>query len=69
MKQFFIDIKQLTKTFLGRFDLINSWDSSTKQWDKIEFEARIGKLTLFELNIDFNKSFRICIFNLALSFK
>ena len=41
----------------------------SKQGDKYLIEFRLGKLTVFELDIDFSKSFRITLFNFAISFK
>jgi hypothetical protein len=59
------------KNFFKRFDLINSWRNGmgSKQGDKYLIEFRLGKLTIFELDIDFSKSFRITLFNFAISFK
>ena len=59
------------KNFLNRFNLINGWKngSGSKQGDKYILELRIGKLTVVELDIDLNKSFRLTLFNFAISFK
>ena len=48
-------------------NFINEWKSPLKQWDKTEFQIRIGKITLFALNLDFSKKyFRFTILNLTL---
>jgi len=59
------------KNFFNRFDLINGWRNGcgSKQGDKYILELRLGKLTVFELDIDFSKHFRITLFNFAISFK
>ena len=59
------------KNFFNRFNLINGWKngSGSKQGDKYILELRLGKLTVVELDIDLNKSFRLTLFNFAISFK
>lgn len=41
----------------------------SKQSDKFAIKVRISKLTLIDLRIDFNKEFRLILFNIGLHFK
>lgn len=48
--------------------LINSWKSSTKQWDKIQINVRLGAVTIFNLDTDWSsKKFSLSIMNFKLS--
>lgn len=48
--------------------LKNSWKSSTKQWDKIQINVRLGAVTIFNLDIDWSsKKFSLSIMNFKLS--
>jgi hypothetical protein len=57
------------KGFFARFNKLNHFNSNAKQGDKINLEARFGKFTLVQLNIDANKYFKLIIFNLGFEFK
>lgn len=47
-------------------DLINSWRSKKKQWDKWAVKVRFGKFTLFDLYIDISRrQFGIILLNLG----
>ena len=34
---------------------INSWKVRTKQWGKVNFKIRLGKITFFDIYADFTK--------------
>lgn len=36
-------------------NLINSWTSKNKKWDKVAIKIRLGRITLFDLYIDFTR--------------
>ena len=59
------------KQFFSRFNGINGWKNGAgaKQGDKFNIEIRLGKLTVIEIKIDLNKSFRLSFFNFAVEFK
>ena len=45
-------------------DLINSWRSKTKAWDKFAIKVRLGRLTILDIYGDGSrKQFGISIFN------
>ena len=69
MKKFKILLSNI-KGFFNRFNLINGWKNGlgSKQWDKFAIELRISKLTLIELRFDFNKEFRLILFNVGIEF-
>jgi hypothetical protein len=47
--------------------LINSWKSKKKGWDKYGIKIRIGKITLFEVYIDYSRhQYGIIFCNLGL---
>jgi hypothetical protein len=49
---------------------INSWNSKSKQFDKIEIEIRLSIVTLFSLYVDFSKKeFKLCVMNFAIKNK
>lgn len=47
--------------------LINSWKSKKKGWDKYGIKIRLGKITLFEVYIDYSRNqYGIIFCNLGL---
>lgn len=45
---------------------INGWKNKNKQSDKINFELRIGYITIFEIHADWSdRKYRIGFFNFA----
>ena len=45
----------------------NDWKSNAKQSDKVVFEIRLGKLTLFKFSVDGSKrKFRLTLLNLTI---
>lgn len=51
---------------MKKISYLNSWKSRNKQSDKVNFEIRFGKLTFFELAIDFSLgTFRFMLMNLG----
>jgi len=51
---------------MRKHNFINGFKAHNKQDDKVAFEARLGKLTIFKLNVDISQgSFAIMLFNLG----
>ncbi|HQB53574.1 MAG TPA: hypothetical protein PLX62_11780 [Bacteroidales bacterium] len=47
--------------------IINSWRSKKKGWDKYGIKIRLGKITLFEIYIDYSRNqYGIIFCNLGL---
>jgi len=47
--------------------IINSWRSKHKGWDRWAVKIRLGKLTVFDLYLDFAKrQYGIILFNLGI---
>jgi len=47
--------------------VINSWKSKKKGWDKYGIKIRLGKITLFEIYIDYSRNqYGIIFCNLGL---
>lgn len=77
IKAFFVKCKDWcvnainkVKAFFKRFNLINGWKKGmgAKQPDKVTLHLRVWKITVIDLRIDFNKEFRLILFNLGLHF-
>ncbi len=71
IEEFFVNAWSKIKGFFNRFNLINGFKKGmgAKQADKFGLELRISKLTVVDLRIDFNKEFRLILFNVGLHFK
>jgi len=39
------------------FDFINSWKSNVKSWSRIQATLRVGRLTVFELDFNYDAGF------------
>lgn len=53
-----------------KFNFINGWSSKTKQWDRVNINVRISKLTILKLFFDVkNKEFELMILNFGLGIK
>jgi hypothetical protein len=47
-------------------NFINSWKCKGKTWTKYAIKIRLGKITIFDLYLDFSrKQFGISIFNIG----
>lgn len=50
-----------------KINVLNSWTSKKKQFDVIDINVRLSKLTVFELFLDLSKKhFKLTLLNFAL---
>lgn len=57
-------------TTTTKWGIINGWASFRKQWDKINVEVRLGKVTLLQVETDFSKKeFSFVVLNFGIEKK